>query len=289
MKQSLKNYFQRKFQKEVLFSSNMKDNLEIHELIDFPSVHLQRTVRIKIFLPPGFDPFQATEYPSLYFNDGQDMKALKMSETLQQVYQHNSLQKLLVIAVHAGDRGQEYGTASQLDYKQRGRKARQYGNFITQELVPMVRSIYHASAKPTDTCIAGFSLGGLSALDIAWDYPDIFAKVGLFSASLWWRSQAYTPDDPDGHRIMHQIIRDSVIRPGFRFWLQTGTNDETEDRNNNGIIDSIDDTMDLIRELEKLSYRQGHDIRYVEVKGGYHNQATWHKVMPDFLHWMFSR
>lgn len=287
MQQSLKNYFQRKFQEEVNFSSNLKDNLVIHELKDFPSVHLQATVRVKIFLPPGFDPNDSSEYSSLYFNDGQDMKALKMSATLDHLYQRQAIKKLLVVAIYAGDRNQEYGTANRLDYRQRGKKANQYAHFVTQELVPMIQRIYQASANPADTCFAGFSLGGLSALDISWHHPNIFAKAGVFSGSLWWRSQAFTPEDPDGHRIMHQIIKESSKREGFHFWFQTGTKDETEDRNNNGIIDSIDDTLDLIKELENLGYQRDNDIRYVEVKDGIHHQSTWHAIMPDFLYWMF--
>ena len=66
------------------------------------------------------------------------------------------------------------------------------------------------------------------------------------------------------------------------------------DRNNNGIIDSIDDTTDLIDELVKKGYHRdtdGHrrDIRYVEIKGGKHNQDTWSAIMPDFLTWAFSK
>jgi len=37
--------------------------------------------------------------------------------------------------------------------------------------------------------------------------------------------------------------------PGLKFFFECGTADETEDRNGNGIIDSIDDTKDLISAL----------------------------------------
>jgi enterochelin esterase-like enzyme len=140
----------------------------------------------------------------------------------------------------------------------------------------------------TDAAIAGFSLGGLSALDIAWQYPQVFSKVGVFSGSLWWRSRAFRPEDPDADRIAHEMIAQGPYRVDMKFWLQTGTLDETADRNNNGIIDSIDDTLDLIAELETVGYRQGADIRYVEMEGGEHNPHTWGEAMPDFLQWVFS-
>jgi enterochelin esterase-like enzyme len=55
------------------------------------------------------------------------------------------------------------------------------------------------------------------------------------------------------------------------------------------VIDSIEDTLDLIAELEKKGFRWGRDIRYVEVKGGHHDQATWSAIMPDFLIWAFGQ
>ncbi|MEJ0055425.1 MAG: GNAT family N-acetyltransferase, partial [Bacteroidota bacterium] len=70
----------------------------------------------------------------------------------------------------------------------------------------------------------------------------------------------------------------------MKFWFQTGTQDENNDRNNNGVIDSIDDTMDLITELTRKGYRPFHDIQYLEIKDGRHNQETWAQAMPHFLH-----
>jgi hypothetical protein len=53
---------------------------------------------------------------------------------------------------------------------------------------------------------------------------------------------------------MHAQIQDGHYAPWLKFFFQTGVLDEAADRNNSGIIDSIDDTMDLIKELEKKGY-----------------------------------
>ena len=86
---------------------------------------------------------------------------------------------------------------------------------------------------------------------------------------------------------MHALICENPQKPAVQFWLQTGTQDEVSDRNNNGIIDSIDDTLGLIEELEKKGYQREKDFVYREVEGGRHDQTTWGKVMPEFLKWMF--
>ncbi|MFN7118709.1 MAG: alpha/beta hydrolase [Saprospiraceae bacterium] len=261
---------------------------EVQVLDNFPSRFLQREVRVSIFLPPYYFEQSDTVYPVLLFNDGQDMEAVRMADILDELYEHQRITRVIVAAVHANfDRIHEYGTAHQPDYKHRGAKAGAYTQFILQELTPALRRRYRCTAK--DWVYAGFSLGGLSAFDIAWHHPELFHKIGVFSGSFWWRSQAIREDDPDAHRILIDLLQNDVKRVGMKFWLQTGTLDEPDDRNNNGIIDSIDDTLDVIRALKKMGYHEGDDIKYVEVIGGEHNLPTWSRVLPDFLQWAFSR
>ena len=92
--------------------------------------------------------------------------------------------------------------------------------------------------------------------------------------------------DENVHRIMHRQIAAGSYVPGLQFFFECGTEDEQEDRNGNGIIDSIDDTLDLIGELVKKGYDREKDICYIEVPGGRHDVATWAQVMPAFLQWL---
>ncbi|MBK7853594.1 MAG: hypothetical protein IPJ79_00560 [Bacteroidetes bacterium] len=64
--------------------------------------------------------------------------------------------------------------------------------------------------------------------------------------------------------------------------MQTGTADETNDRNSNGIIDSIDDTLDIVEELTEAGVSRKNDIEYIEMKDGKHHPSTWAKVFPQF-------
>lgn len=270
-------------------SLNREHLTEIHQYQNIYSDNLGRDVRVDVFLPPGYyDADQAT-YPVLLFNDGQDMEAAQMQETLHRLYGEARIKHLILVAVHAGDRIQEYGVIGHADYKNRGSKAGEYARFILEELFPMLGKRYRIGKTLQDVTVAGFSLGGLSALSLAWNHPEYFRQVGVFSGSLWWRSQPSQPHDPDAHRIMHDTVAVAKKRPGMRFWFECGTKDETEDRNNNGIIDSIDDTLDFIKILKQLGYQEGRDILYLEVINGEHNHHTWAKVMPDFLQWAFAR
>lgn len=266
--------------------SASNDNEIIVKHLNVPSKYLERGVKVDIFLPPQYDRNRKTTYPTIYFNDGQDMLALGMYNTLTRLYTEKVLSHCIIIAIYCNEnRINEYGTSLEADYKNRGNKAAEYSNFIVHELVPLMRSEYRIKPTPQYNTYAGFSLGGLSAFDIAWANPALFGKIGVFSGALWWRSRAWTLEDPDGGRIMHDIIRKSQRVEGMKFWFEVGTKDEESDRNNNGIIDAIDDTLDLINELTTLGYRPHEDIKYVEVEGGEHNPHTWGKVMPDFLEW----
>ncbi len=256
---------------------------------DFASTALERTVKVSVFLPPQHGRDSKQRYPSIFFNDGQDMEAVGMLATLTRLWAEQLLPPCVVVAMACNaDRLQEYGTASQRDYLGRGSRAPQYTRFVVSELVPAMRQQFQLSDLADKTTFAGFSLGALSALDIAWANPLVFGRVGVFSGSLWWRSQPCDLLDPDAHRIMHDIIARSEARFGMRFWLQTGTRDEADDRNGNGIIDSIDDTLDLINLLVSKGYRPHTDIKYTEVEYGEHNPKTWGAVMPQFLTWAVS-
>ena len=252
-----------------------RETVEIHKVENFLSESLSRKVRIDIFLPPNYFEEPDQRYPLLFFNDGQDMEAVKMAATLDQLYKENAIRKIIVIGIYADDRLQEYGTANQLDYQNRGSKAMNYSKFIREEFIPFIHQRYRASEHPKDYGFAGFSLGGLSAFDLVWNNSQFFNIVGVFSGSLWWRSQPFTTEAPDANRIAHDMVASSAKREGLRFWFQAGTNDEKADRNNNGIIDAIDDTLHLMNELEHKGYDRDKDFTYVQVEGGEHNPNTW--------------
>ena len=255
--------------------------------VPFVSAYLQRTVRLAVVLPPGYDP-AGPPYPVLYLNDGQDLRRLRLPATLNALYRQRALRPFVLVAVPAGVRVQEYGTAAEPDYLGRGSRAGQYTEFLRRELLPYAQAHYHVSADPREVVVAGFSLSGLAAFDFAWHHPEAALRAGAFSGSFWWRRRALDQGYTDADRLMHALVRRGQPAAGQQFWLQTGTRDETNDRNKNGIIDSIEDTYDLITELERHGLRPGRDIRYVEVVGGRHNQRTWGHIMPDFLQWAFG-
>ncbi len=249
------------------------------------SAYLKRMVRLT-FLLQSRGLITNIPYRVLLVFDGQDFPELRMEKAIKDLALTYPNTNLLVVGIHANkDRIYEYGIASQPDYAYRGNKAANTTQFVVDELIPYIKANFYVSANRSDWAIAGFSLSGLMAMDIAWHHSEIFSKVGVFSGSFWWRQRALDDNYNESDRIMHNLIRNTPSHPPLKFWFQTGTSDEESDRDNDGIIDSIDDTLDLIAELERKGFRWGKDIVYKEVLNGEHNSKTWSEVFPRFLEW----
>jgi enterochelin esterase-like enzyme len=252
------------------------------------SIFLQREVIFDCYLPWGIHDFSILSL--LLINDGQDLVTMDFETILQNLYNATAITPLLCVGIHCGDdRKNEYGTAKILDYKGRGAKAALYTQFIFEELLPFIRTAFNTPSFK-EKAFAGFSLGALSALDIVWNNATEFTTVGVFSGSLWWRDKGQDElgFDEDKDRIMHRQIKEGNYAPWLRFYFEVGTLDETDDRNNNGIIDAIDDTTSIIDDLVGKGYNRNSDIKFTEIANGRHDVPTWAKAFPGFLIWAWG-
>ena len=246
------------------------------------SVYLGRDVIIDMYLPLEL---QNPALSLLLINDGQDLVKMNFVNMLDGLITTGQITPIVCVGIHAGERLSEFGTAHISDYKQRGEKAFSYQQFLLEELLPFLHITYGIDNIKTKA-IAGFSLGGLIAFDTIWNYKNVFSIAGIFSGSLWWRTKSLRDGyNENTDRIIHQKVKNGSYHPGLRFYFTTGSLDETADRNSNGIIDSIDDTVSLIEELKSLGYNTSHDIKYTNYEDGKHDVETWGKAMPGFLLW----
>ena len=252
------------------------------------SEFLNRVVKVDCYLPATV--FQPDQLSLLLINDGQDLVTMQFENILQELYEQHEIGPVFCIGLHcSSDRKNEYGTAKILDYKGRGAKAALYTRFVLEELLPFIRKTYRVQDFK-EKSYAGFSLGGLSAMDIVWNHPHKFTKAGIFSGSFWWRDKCQDDADFDEeqHRIMHRQVKEGVYHPGRKFFFEVGTQDETADRNNNGVIDAIDDTISLIAALKDKGYADN-DIAYLELQDGKHDVPNWARSFPDFLKWGWGK
>jgi enterochelin esterase-like enzyme len=254
---------------------------------EIKSVYLKRNVGVDIYIPEGLIGNERVNL--LVLNDGQDLAQMGFEDILNTLYQKLKIEPTLIVGIKAGEeRILEYGVAGKPDFKKRGSKAQAYTDFVIKELMPYIYDEAPVNINGKRV-FAGFSLGGLTAFDIAWNNGSYFDAVGVFSGSFWWRKKDLSVGYTDDDRILHQLIRETKTPPPLKFWLMTGTKDELADRNQNFIIDSIDDTIDVIKELLNKGYKRPKDIFYFEMVGGKHDVPTWGNAMPKFLEWAFGK
>lgn len=272
-----------------LFGQQVATSWQTQTVI-IPSKALERNVQLTI-MEPYKDNKPLRDLSLLLSNDGQDFSKMSLPETLMRLQKEHKIVPFLLVGIHCNEnRINEYGTANQPDYKNRGNKAKEHTKFVLEELLPFLMYHYGIKNDAQHNFFMGFSLGGLSAMDIVWHHPEHFSKVGAFSPSFWWRQKAYESGyDEDNDRIMHNLVKQGNYKKGMKFWFEVGTEDETEDRNNNGIIDAIDDVVDMMKELEKKGYKRNADFVYYEVEGGKHDVPTWERAIPTFLEWLFKK
>ncbi|MEO8413977.1 MAG: alpha/beta hydrolase-fold protein [Ginsengibacter sp.] len=248
------------------------------------SRHLQKHIDLVILSTPV--PKDKSSFNLLLLNDGQDIAQLRVSKIMDSLYGKKLLQPLVVVAITTSDRMQEYGVAGYPDYQKNGSLAEKYGAFVDDELIPFIKK-KSGVRKFHSITIAGCSLGGLSAFDIAWDHANKIDRVGIFSGSFWYRdkdaSDTSYADDKD--RLIINKIKTTRKRPHLKYWFYAGGSEETADRDNDGIIDVVDDARDLVDLIKQKNVCPPEDIIYTEVKEGIHDYNSWSKVFPRFLLW----
>ena len=143
------------------------------------SSFLKREVVIDLYSPVGYS---LTDISLLLINDGQDLYPMNFKRILSQLLSPHLIHPLICVGIHASnDRLHEYGTSGVLDYEGRGVKADAYKQFVVEELLPFVH-LYYGIEAFKQKAFLGFSLGGLSALNIVWRHPTYF----FYCRCIFW-------------------------------------------------------------------------------------------------------
>ncbi len=279
------------------------------------------TIKVSVYLPPGYDEASSASihYPVLYANDGQDMAAVGLQETLNRLYAEHAMRPVIVIAIDMlSDRASGYGLSDRKAKRSLvgdsrigpiGRRAYEYSDWVATRLVPYVDAHYRTQRAVRGRTILGWSLGGLNAFNLGWQYPEVFGRVAAFSPSFWLAGDRSSAPAIESSRLAQAMVNDSKQHKDLRFWFSVGAREETNDRNGNGVIDAVEDIQDLVggyrapdgsqlRGLRDLGYAVDMDYAHHPTRGagvafyllpdGEHNQATWKRVLPVFLTWAYG-
>jgi enterochelin esterase-like enzyme len=275
-------------------------------------------VKVSVQLPPGYDAAARRRYPVLYINDGQDMPAVHLRETLQALYRERAILPVIVVAIHMlpdrmgtyglSDRPHARSVVARTKYGAVGMRAHEYSEWVVHTLVPWVDARYRTQHEPKARAVLGWSLGALNAFNLGWQYPEVFGRVGAFSPSFWLSADNRDADVVQRTRLAQRMVDSTSSRKRLRMFFAVGTEEEDDDRDGDGVNDAVDDTRDLIegwrvgnggalKGLRQRGYTVNLDypagtvrteVALYTLQGGRHEQAAWGRMLPVFLRWAYG-
>lgn len=230
---------------------------------------LNRYRKIWVYLPKGYFKDQKRSYPVLYMQDGQNLfdEALApfgewgIDECLDTLQQQIDFECIVVgIENSATHRLTEYNP---FDNEQYGKgEGNEYVDFLVNTLKRRIDSTYRSLKAPSNTFIAGSSMGGLISLYALMKYPDIFGAAGIFSPSLWMAPAIYKTAAETRWKDLHRI-----------FFYAGGK-----------------ETATMVRDMKRmegiLSKDDPVDTREIIFPLGEHSEKYWRMQFPNFYRWL---
>ena len=272
-------------------------------------------LQVDVLLPPRYRE-SGRRVPVLYVNDGQDAQAVALREALHALAAQPDADPPIAVAIRMSpDRMAAYGLSDReagrsvvgdTKFGAVGAKAHAYSRWVAQVLVPYVDAHYRTRAEARGRAALGWSLGALNAFDLGWQYPEVFATVGAFSPSFWVPARR---DAVQATRLAQDIVATGPKREGLRMFVAVGSDEESDDRDGDGVNDAVDDVRDLLlgdtdadprqHGLRQLGYRvdpdyaahpsREADVAFALVAGGRHDQPSWKRMLPEFLRWAYGK
>ena len=235
-----------------------------------PQLHNHRDVYV--YLPPSYGQGDY-RFPVLYMHDGQNLfdpalsfaGAWRVDEGMAAAARLGFEAIVVGVANLGGSRIDEYGPFFD-ETVGGGGVADLYLDFLLHTLKPAIDEQFRTLPEPSQTGIAGSSMGGLVSLYAFFREPHAWGFMAAMSPALWF-----------ANRAIFRWVERAPAPPG-RIYLDVGTNEGVR-------------TLANARRMKELliakGYAPGRDLRWAEEAGGRHEEAAWgrrfRKAIPFLL------
>lgn len=226
----------------------------------FNSQILGNERRLWVYTPHGYD-ISNEEYRLVILNDGNYyVNWLYAQNVCDNLLGQEEIYPIVVVFISStGSRMKELTLNND------------YVRFLTDEIIPFVRSKYNVTNKPQNTLVGGFSLGGLTAAYCGIQRPDIFGNVLSQSGSLFWKHE------DKSEWLVYQY--DNNDKLALRFFITYGTL-ENSPKAGPTLIQS---NKKLIQVLQD----KGYEVKCLEFKSG-HDYLNWGETFAEGLLSLFG-
>jgi enterochelin esterase family protein len=144
-----------------------------------------------------------------------------------------------------------------------------FWNAIQQELIPRIREQY-ALTPPYQNIVAGQSLGGLSAIYSALNWPEYFATAISLSGSFWWPDVESTPGES---KFIQNIKHAPTTSTPLNLVMEAGCYEK--------------DMLEVSQIMARTLQANGHQVQFNEFRGG-HDWLCWQQSLIRSLIKAFS-
>jgi enterochelin esterase-like enzyme len=214
---------------------------------------------ITVYLPARMRPTR--RYPLLVIHDGADyLRFAKLKTVLDNLIHRLEIPPLVAALTQSSDRMKEY----MADPAQ--------AQFLVEDLVPQVESLFPIQSDPSARALMGASLGAVSSLYTAWRHPGTFGRLLLQSGSFAFTDIGATERGPKFEPVVQFVnaFRARPGRPSEKLFVSCGVYESLIYEN---------------RSMAPFLQSTGMDVRYVEARDG-HNWENWRDRLREGLSWL---
>lgn len=148
--------------------------------------------RLSVYLPPGYDADESARYPVLYLlhgTGGDEMSWLtegRLANIMDSMIVEGRCEPMIVVMPNGmADLDATPGESPYMQGEAKGVNIESWMGrteaAFPKEVMPFIESEYRTIESKRTRAIAGLSMGGMHAMAISCNNPDLFDYVGLFS------------------------------------------------------------------------------------------------------------
>jgi len=132
-------------------------------------------VKVSVLLPAGYQPTQNLPLLLMLHGGGGDNGFLaRMRPTVEAAWAAGDFPPAVVVTP-------DVGRSLYMDFKDGSQK---WETFLVTEMIPELRRRYGLSDQRSKTVVTGISMGGLGALRLGFDHPDVFGGLAALEPGI---------------------------------------------------------------------------------------------------------
>jgi predicted alpha/beta superfamily hydrolase len=241
---------------------------------------------LTVYLPPGYDDAanKDVRYPVLYLQDGQNLfdesvsyngVEWKADETAQRLIGEGKIEPVIIVGIwNTAERNAEY-TPQAMSADGATSRNEAYANLVVGTIKPLIDATYRTKPDAPNTAIGGAAMGGLAAISVAQQKPDVFGKLLLL-----------TPHLSENGKPISALVADGAAFKGKKVWLDMSPT-QAGPAGYPGR-----DAMAEAKAFADLLAKAGLDeksLKFAELPEAPHNEPSWQARFDQVLLWLYAK